>query len=232
MLDQLNAVIEDASRDEHDQVLVLTGAGGAFCSGMDITSRRADNAGEVRPHHLVRMRELNRLIVNLQRMPKPTIAKVDGVAAGAGCNMALACDLVVASDRARFSEIFVRRGLCIDGGGSWLLPRLVGMQRAKELTFLGDFVEGERAERIGLVNRVVPVEELDTVVADLARRLLAGPPLAIRASKALLANSFSVAIEDALDAEAFAQSVCFATDDTREAMAAFREKRDPKFVGR
>ena len=178
-------------------MLVLTGAGGAFCSGMDITSRGADDASKARPHHLVRMRELNRLIVNLQRMPKPTIAKVDGVAAGAGCNMALACDLVVASDRAKFSEIFVRRGLCIDGGGSWLLPRLVGMQRAKELTFLGDFVEGERAERIGLVNRVVPVDELDAVVADLARRLLAGPPLAIRASKALLANSFSVTIEDA-----------------------------------
>jgi enoyl-CoA hydratase/carnithine racemase len=207
---------------------VLTGAGGAFCSGMDLAP---GNASGIKTHRIVRLQELSRLIVTIHRMPKPTVAKVDGVAVGAGCNIALACDLVIASERARFSEIFVHRGLTVDGGGSWNLPRLVGLRRAKELVFLGEFVEGIAAERIGLVNRVVPLDELDAIVNDWARRLAAGPPIALRVSKALLNNSMSVTLEEALDAEAASQALCFSTEDFKEAMAAYTEKRSPEFDG-
>lgn len=228
MLSELGATVDEVTERTDDRVLVLGGAGGAFCSGLDLAS--GDSAGP-QPHRLLRMRKLSNLILALHRMPKPTIAKVDGVAAGAGCNIALACDLVVASDRARFSEIFIRRGLTVDGGGSWLLPRLVGLHKAKELVLLGDFVSGADAERIGLINRVVPVDDLDEAVGDWAKKLSAGPPLALQISKALLNTSFSVSMDEALDAEASGQSVCFATEDAREALDAFKEKRPPKFAG-
>ncbi|MGA0174930.1 MAG: enoyl-CoA hydratase-related protein, partial [Phycisphaerales bacterium] len=160
------------------------------------------------------------------------VAKVRGVAAGAGLNMALACDMVIAAEGARFSEIFARRGLVVDFGGSWLLPRLVGMHRAKELVLLADIIDAAEADRIGLVNRVVPEAELDAVVASIAARLAAGPPIALAMSKRLLNNSFDVTLEQALDDEGLAQTVTFSTEDVAEAMGAFIDKRDPVFRGR
>ncbi|HAB57394.1 MAG TPA: enoyl-CoA hydratase, partial [Acidimicrobiaceae bacterium] len=164
-------------------------------------------------------------------LPKPTIARVDGVAAGAGLNMALACDFVLASDRSRFSEIFARRGLNIDFGGSFILPRIVGMQKAKELVLLADILDADRAQEMGLVNRVVPQSELDTVVEEFVSKLTAGPPIALATSKKLLNQSFTSTLEEALEAEGMGQAYQFTTDDTVEAMMAFIEKRDPHFKG-
>jgi 2-(1,2-epoxy-1,2-dihydrophenyl)acetyl-CoA isomerase len=168
----------------------------------------------------------------LHRLPKPTIAKVNGVAAGAGCNLAFGCDLIVASDEARFSEIFARRGLSIDFGGSWLLPRLVGLHRAKELALFADILSAKEALDMGLVNRVVPAVDLDDFVDTWARQLAAGPPIALSMTKSLLNQSFEVSMAQALEDEGRCQTINFSTADTAEALSAFIEKRDPKFQGR
>ena len=146
--------------------------------------------------------------------------------------MALGCDLVVASDNARFSEIFSRRGLSIDFGGSWLLPRIVGMHRAKELALFADIIDAAEAQRIGLVNRVVADAEIDEFVAAWATRLAAGPPIALAMTKRMLDNSLQVTLEEALDDEGVAQTVNLTTADTAEALQAFIEKREPRFEGR
>ncbi len=154
------------------------------------------------------------------------------MAAGVGMNLALGCDLVVASDRARFSEIFARRGLSLDGGGSWLLPRLVGLHKAKELALFADVISADEALQLGLVNRVVPVDELDALVEEWATRLAAGPPIALAMTKRMLNRAFEQSFEQALDDEARSQTVNFGTRDTVEAIAAFLQKRDPTFEGR
>ncbi|MBJ7513870.1 MAG: enoyl-CoA hydratase/isomerase family protein, partial [Acidimicrobiia bacterium] len=155
-----------------------------------------------------------------------------GVAAGAGLNLALGCDLVIASDQARFSEIFSKRGLSIDFGGSWILPRLIGLHRAKELVFLADIIDATEAERIGLVNRVVPHDDFRAAVTTLADRLAALPPIQVSNSKRMLNQSFSVSMAEALEMEGISQSLSFATRDTVEAIMAFMQKREPKFEGR
>ena len=208
------------------RVLVVTGAGGDFCAGADLSG----GADERRPP-MVDMTEVNEACLALHRLPVPTIARVDGVAVGAGMNLALACDFVVASARARFSEIFVRRGLSVDFGGSWVLPRLVGLHRAKELVLLGDIIDAATAHEWGLVREVVEVDALDAAVAALAGRLAAGPPIAMRQSKRMLTDSFEASLERALEDEARSQQINFATADTVEAGAAFLEKRDPVFRG-
>jgi 2-(1,2-epoxy-1,2-dihydrophenyl)acetyl-CoA isomerase len=178
------------------------------------------------------MRHVGDVCLALYRLPQPAIAKVRGVAVGAGMNMALICDLVVADETARFSEIFARRGMSIDFGGSWVLPRRIGLHRAKELALLADIIGARDAEALGLVNRVVADTELDDFVADWARRLGAGPPIALAQTKRLLNNSVGVTLEQALDDESAAQSVNLTTADTREAMQAFLDKRAPTFLGR
>lgn len=178
------------------------------------------------------MREVTGVVMALARLPQPTIAKVRGVAVGVGCNIAFGCDLVVASETARFSQIFSKRGMSLDGGGSWLLPRRVGMHRAKELAFFADIISAAEADRLGLVNRVLPDTEVDAFVADWVQRLLALPPIALAQSKRLLNNSMNVTLEEALDDEGVAQTVNFSTKDTPEAIAAWIEKRNPVFKGR
>jgi len=228
MWEELLATFSDAATDPDVRVVVVTGAGGAFCSGADLAPGDRDSG----KHQLSRMRDVADVCIRLHRMPKPVIAKVGGVAAGAGCNLALGCDLIVASEDARFSEIFARRGLSIDFGGSWLLPRLVGLHKAKELALFAEVISAAEAERLGIVNRVVPAAELDAFVDDWARRLAAGPPLALSMTKRLLNDSLSMSMDEALEAEGMAQTVNFGTADTMEAMAAFVEKRDPRFSGR
>lgn len=227
---ELGRIFEELGFRDDIRCVVLTGAGEDFCSGADVGGKAREESAE-RPHQLQAMRHVGNACRQLYEMPKVTIARVDGVAAGAGLNLALSCDLVLASDRSRFSEIFARRGLNVDFGGSFLLPRIVGMQRAKELVLLADIYNAAEAAEMGLVNRVVPQAELDDLVADWARRAAAGPPRAIAVSKALLNRSFSSTLTDALDAEGLGQTFQFYTDDVAEAMAAFVEKRDPKFTG-
>jgi 2-(1,2-epoxy-1,2-dihydrophenyl)acetyl-CoA isomerase len=227
MWGELTAIIREVGQSATDRVLVITGSGDSFCAGADLSGEMVH--GE---HHLARMHYINLLPLALHACPKPTIAKVNGVAAGAGLNLALGCDLIVCSSDARFSEIFAKRGLTVDLGGTWLLPRLIGIHRAKELALFGDIISAAEAERIGLVNRVVRANELDAVVDDWAGRLASGPPLALQMSKQLLNAALSSSLQEALNAEAMAQSVNFGSDDTREAIAAFFQKRGPVFKGR
>ncbi len=223
---ELEDCFTEVTHRTEDRVLVLTGAGSSFCSGADLSTAGSFD----RPLSL--MRHLADAALALHRLPKPTIAKVHGVAAGAGCNLALGCDLIVASDEARFTEIFARRGLSLDCGGSWLLPRLVGLHRAKELAFLADIISAKEALDLGLVNRVLPEPELDDFVDAWARRLADGPPIALSLTKSLLNQSFEVSMAKALDDEGRSQVVNFSTADTAEALAAFVERREPRFEGR
>jgi 2-(1,2-epoxy-1,2-dihydrophenyl)acetyl-CoA isomerase len=174
---------------------------------------------------------LGDLALALHRLPKPTIAKVHGVAAGMGASLALGCDLILASEDASFAQIFVRRGLALDTGATWLLPRLVGLHKAKELAFFGDLVSAADAATIGIVNRVVPAAELDAVTAAWARRLAAQPPIALSLTKMGLNASSALSMADALEHEAVAQNVCFQTRDLTEAMTAYVERRDPVYRG-
>jgi len=157
---------------------------------------------------------------------------VDGFAVGAGLSLALGCDLIVCSDRAKLSMIFSRRGLVLDNGASWLLPRLVGMAKAKEIALFGGMWSGEEAAAMGLVNRVMSLDELDGFVDDWASTLAAGPPLALSMTKTLLHASSMASMEQAVEDEARCQALNFSTQDTAEAMAAFAEKRDAVFIGR
>jgi 2-(1,2-epoxy-1,2-dihydrophenyl)acetyl-CoA isomerase len=230
---ELIAVFGEVQDDPAARVLVLTGAGDGFCSGADLTD--PGTATEMQSGiggSLRQMRVVGRCALRLHELTVPTIAAVNGVAAGAGCNLALGCDLVVASDRARFSEIFARRGLSVDFGGSWILPRLVGLHRAKELVFLAEVIDAAEAERVGIVNRVVRHDDLDAEVRDLADRLAALPPVQLSVSKRLLNQSFSVSMPEALELEDVAQVMNFQSADTAEAVVAFVEKRAPSFTGR
>jgi enoyl-CoA hydratase/carnithine racemase len=228
MWEELARIFHEVSHRADDRVLVVTGAGTAFCSGADLGSGTGVSERSAIDH----MRIVGEAAMALHRVPKPTIARVDGVAAGAGLNLALGCDLVAASDRSRFSEIFARRGLSVDFGGSWLLPRLVGLHKAKELVLLADILNASEAAEAGLVNRVVPANELDSLVASWVERLVAGPPIALSLSKQLLNKSFETSMDQAVEAEAQAQAVNSSSADAREARAAFQEKREPRFEGR
>ncbi|CAN5726039.1 enoyl-CoA hydratase [soil metagenome] len=229
MTRELKAVLTEVSASAEDRVLVITGADGAFCSGADLGDRDGQTAAA---NSLAHMRDLHGPAQLLHDVPQPTLARINGVAAGAGLNLALGCDLTIASTEARFSQIFARRGLSTDFGGAWLLPRLIGLHRAKELALLADIVPAEEAHRLGLVNRVVPPEELDALVDDWASRLAAGPPIALTQTKRMLNRSFETAYEAQLEAESTAQSYNFSTADTVEALRAFSEKRPPEFHGR
>jgi enoyl-CoA hydratase/carnithine racemase len=209
------------------RVVVLTGAGEHFCAGADLSEPVAGAE-----HPIFAMSVLAQACLALHRMEVPTIARVDGSAFGAGANLALMCDFVVASDRARFGEVFVKLGLSLDFGGSWLLPRLIGLRKARELALLGEVIEAPEAAAIGLIHAAVPPAELDATAANLAHRLGAVAPVATRMTKRLLDNSSHVTIEQALEDEARAQAIAIATNDLAEAVTAFREKRDPIFTGR
>jgi 2-(1,2-epoxy-1,2-dihydrophenyl)acetyl-CoA isomerase len=225
MFQELEDTFRQLGGDFDVRAVVLTGAGGHFCSGLDLAGL------ETPANWLPWVRKVANTIQALYEIPKPVIAKVAGSAVGAGMNLALACDLVVAADDARFAELFTKRGISIDFGGSWLLPRIVGLQKAKELVFLADTLDAHEALAAGLVNRVVPLPELDDFVADWAARLAAGPPLALGTCKRLLNASFSSSFAEALENEATAQALNLQAADFGEGIKAFQEKRPPRFVG-
>jgi 2-(1,2-epoxy-1,2-dihydrophenyl)acetyl-CoA isomerase len=230
----LDRALAEVAEDPDDRALILTGAGGNFSAGADLSGNQTGKGltGRHRLQPIVQeMRIVGEIVMRLHRLPKPTLAKVDGVAVGVGLGLVLACDLVVASERARFSEIFARRGLALDGGNSWLLPRRVGLNKAKELAFFADMLDAKQAEALGLVNKVVPVDELDAVAEDWGRRLAAGPTLALGLSKRLLDASSTVSFEQALEEEARCQHVTYTSEDVREGIAAFLERREPRFRG-
>jgi 2-(1,2-epoxy-1,2-dihydrophenyl)acetyl-CoA isomerase len=227
---ELVAVLDEIEADPGARVVVLTGAGGHFCSGGDVKTMRdkRHTAAEGR----ARVELLNRMVLRLVDFPRPTIAMVDGYAVGAGSNLALCCDLIVASDRAKFGELFWKIGLVPDGGGTWLLPRVVGLARAKELIFTADIIDAAEAERIGLVNRVVPVADLEKTTRALAEKIAAGPPGVLRMAKHMVNRAATSDLAAALDLEAFSQGMAIAGDDHQEGLAAFFDKRSPNFTGR
>jgi 2-(1,2-epoxy-1,2-dihydrophenyl)acetyl-CoA isomerase len=234
MFEELTVAFREIAADPIQRVMVITGAGDGFCSGADLASAAAEDArGGPRGigASLASMRVVGQCALALHQIPQPTIAAVNGVAAGAGCNLALGCDLIIASEQARFSQIFVKRGLNIDFGGSWLLPRLVGMHKAKELALLADMLSAEEAAEVGFVNRVVPHDALMKEVGEIAERLVKLPPVPLMQTKKLLNQAFSVSLSEALEFEDTSQAMMFGTKDTAEAVLAFIEKRDPHFTG-
>tara|TARA_B100002051_G_scaffold44345_1_gene38777 strand:+ start:1632 stop:2414 length:783 start_codon:yes stop_codon:yes gene_type:complete len=230
MWDELQRTFIDLGYRDDVRAVIVTGAGDDFCSGADVSGMASRNEGP-RVHQLESMRKVGDCCLSLFNMPKVTIAKVPGVAVGAGMNLALCCDLVVASENARFSEIFAKRGLSVDFGGSFLLPRIVGLQRAKELVLLAEVLSAAEADRMGLINYVVPHDQLDNKALELAQKAVNGPPRALAMSKAMLNKSFANSLQDALDQEGTSQTVNFTTKDISEAMKAFQEKRPPRFSG-
>lgn len=203
MWDQLTDAFREVTQREEDRVLVLTGAGGDFCSGADVRVKLGPKHGEM--SHPELMEAVKRCVLALHELPVPTIAAVDGVAVGGGSNLAFACDFVVATRRARFSQIFVQRGLAVDTGGSWLLPRLVGLAVAKRMILTGEMLDASRAFELGLVSHVVEPEALDAEVAVLSDQLLALPAWTMAASKRLLLDAVGSTLAEALGAEAATQ---------------------------
>jgi 2-(1,2-epoxy-1,2-dihydrophenyl)acetyl-CoA isomerase len=230
MREALEAGLARLEADSSVRVLILRGAGEHFCAGGDVKLMQARPMTAAEGQ--ARVEAMNRAVRRLIDFRAPTLAMVDGFAVGAGCNLALACDLVVASERARFGEIFARLGLVPDGGGVYLLPRRVGLARAKELVFLADVVEAAAAERMGLVNWVVPAADLQARTLALARRIVEGPPRALAAAKTLLNRSLAVDVDTSLAWEALVQGVMIESEDHREGLQAFFEKRQPRFTGR
>jgi 2-(1,2-epoxy-1,2-dihydrophenyl)acetyl-CoA isomerase len=223
---ELVGALDDIENDPSARVVILTGAGGHFCAGGDVKSMQPGSAAA---DGRARVEALNRLVMRIVDFPRPVIAMVDGFAVGAGCNLALCCDLIVASDRAKFGEVFAKIGLVPDGGGSWLLARVVGLPRAKELIFTADIIDAAEASRIGLVSRVVPAAELATVTRALADRVAQGPPKVLAMAKHMLNRAASTDLESALDVEAFSQAIAITGDEHKEGLAAFFAKRPAKF---
>ena len=234
MLAELTEAVEDAAQDESVRCVVLTGAGRAFGSGQDLKTLSQGHASasggslKVSDH----LHKYHRVVLALREMPKPVIAAVRGVAAGISCNIALACDMRIASDDARFIEAFARIGLVPDGGGGYFLPRLVGVGKAMEMAMLADEVTGAEAERIGLVNRCVPEAEFDAVVSAFARRLANGPTRAYGLIKKEIYTSAESDLQTALRLEGELQDIAFETEDHRSAVLAFLQKRKPEYKGR
>ncbi len=230
MFDELRSAFDKVATDDEVRCVVVTGAGGAFCTGADLSD--PGNMVSTSFEFSDRMRNMNELVRAVIDCPKPTIAKVTGVAAGAGANLALGCDLIIASTEARFIQIFVKRGLVVDFGGSWTLTRLLPLNKAKELALLGDEISGEQADALGLLNRLCTPEEVDAVTKDLAHRIAALPPRTVQAIKANLNAAADQSLEETLADEQNTQSLIFTSEDTREAVIAFLEKREPRFTGR
>jgi 2-(1,2-epoxy-1,2-dihydrophenyl)acetyl-CoA isomerase len=231
--DDLLDAVSRASADPEVRVMIVTGAGKGFCAGGDVKAmNEAKEERRERPLLEKIAPSRDRTLLAMRDAPQPIIAAVNGAAAGAGMNLALGCDIRIASTAARFAQAFVRRGLHPDWGGTYFLPRVVGMAKACELIFTGDVIEAAEALRLGLVSQVVAPEELMPTAYALAGKIAAGPPLAIRLAKRALYHSVDSDLRSALEFETFAQNICSETEDAREGIRAFVEKRPPVFRGR
>ncbi|GAA2222298.1 2-(1,2-epoxy-1,2-dihydrophenyl)acetyl-CoA isomerase PaaG [Streptomyces amakusaensis] len=232
--ERIVALLDGANADPAVRAVVITASGRGFCAGADLRGSAAGPPAQRGTGEVARTvrRGAQRLIAAVLECEKPVIAAVNGTAAGIGAHLALACDLVVAAEGARFIEVFVRRGLVPDGGGAYLLPRLIGPARAKELMFFGDALTAAEAERIGLVNRVVADGELERTAREWAERLARGPTRALALTKQLVNASLESDRATAFAAEAAAQEINMSTRDAREGVASFVERRSPSFEGR
>jgi 2-(1,2-epoxy-1,2-dihydrophenyl)acetyl-CoA isomerase len=235
MMADLERLLGQIETDASVRAVILTGMGRAFSSGGD---QKRVQGSAVPPRFFDGdlggsvIERLNRCVLRLQRLPKPVISSINGVAVGAGCNIALATDLRLAADTARFGEVFTLRGLVPDGGGTYFLPRLVGTAKAMELILLADIIDAEEARQIGLVNRVVPADTLQAETYKWAERLAQGPTLAYGLAKTALYQGLDMSLEDVLNMEAHHQAIAGRSQDRQEGAAAFRDKRQPRFIGR
>lgn len=228
MISEILDAVKKAADDEEVRVLILTGGGRAFCFGADISAfqQRETPSAPLAFNLLPKAQEIIRALIY---MHKPTIAALNGFATGLGLDLALACDLRIAAERAKLGAAFITMGLVPDGGGTFFLPRLVGLAKAAELIFTGEAISAAEAERIGLINRVVPAPDLEKYVRELALKLANGPWPALSLAKRLLWKNLQANIDEALLAEAESQKICLESRDHREAVQAYLEKREPVF---
>lgn len=235
---EMDAVLTEVARDRDARVLIITGAGKAFCSGADVAYLMS--LGEQHALHQTTMEEMIRgdgnvltTVLKIRNLPKPVIAAVNGIAAGGGLALSLACDIRLASEAARFNMIFTKRGVIPESGSTYTLPRLVGTARALELIFTAETIDAAEAERIGLVNRVVPADQLMTAAKELAGKMAQNSPLALGFAKAAIYKGIAETdIAAQMDYEAYIENVLMGTDDFREGVKSFMEGRPPEFKGR
>jgi enoyl-CoA hydratase/carnithine racemase len=231
--DDLHDAVTRSAADPDVRVMIVTGAGKGFCAGGDVKAMNEAKEGRrERPFMEKIAPGRDRTLLAMREAPQPIIAAVNGAAAGAGMNLALACDIRLASSAARFSQAFVKRGLHPDWGGTYFLPRIVGMAKACELIFTGALIDAAEALRLGIVSQVLAPEELLPAAQTLARAIAAGPPIAIRLAKRGLYRNAESDLRTALEYETFAQNACFETEDATEGIRAFVDKRPPVFRGR
>jgi len=230
MRTEVHRIATELKNDESVKVLIITGAGDAFSVGADAGELTADYSGSIEPYVL--KRPFGWWMLPVHHFPKPTIAAIPGITAGTTYGLALSCDFRIASEKARFSMVFIRRGLVPDGGSSYFLPRIVGPSKAMELMMLGDTIDAREAERLGIVSKVVPHNELMNTTIEFASRLASGPAVAIDLIKRGVHKSLNNDLESQLDYETLAQRICFQTEDFKEGMTSFLEKRKPEFKGR
>ena len=226
------AIVDCASRDDV-RVIVITGAGRGFCSGGDVKAMNERNNAGTGTHLEEKMAPArDQAVLAMRDSPKPIIAAVNGAAAGAGMNIALACDIRIASNNAKFGQTFAKRGLHPDWGGTYFLPRVVGMSKACELIFTGKMIDAQEALRLGIVSDLVEPDELMNAVRTLAGEIAAGPPIAIRLARRAMYRNMDCELREALEFETHAQNICRESEDSKEGVKAFVEKRSPEFKGR
>ncbi|OPX37711.1 MAG: hypothetical protein B1H11_05555 [Desulfobacteraceae bacterium 4484_190.1] len=221
--------LQTLSEDDEVRVVILIGSGNAFCAGGDLRELRHKMKIEQARKYVL---HVSRVILAIQKMEKPVIAAVNGAAMGAGFSIVMACDLVVASETARFSQSFVHVGLIPDLGGTYFTPRVFGLQRAKEFAFTGKILSSNEIARLGLINQIVSPEELENKAIELAHQIVEGPPLALELTKKLLNQSWNPNLEEMIELEAQYQAACMQSEDHMKGIRAFYEKRKAKFKGR
>lgn len=231
MRQEIVEVLNFVATDPEVRVVVITGAGKAFCTGGDVGEFASGTTKALSDKASSQRHAMGKAVLAIQAMEKPVVASVNGIAAGGGCNLALACDIRIASDKARFAQVFTRRGVHPDWGGIYLLPRLVGYAKAAELIFTADTIDAQEALRIGLVNRLVPHDELPAATGELAARIAKNAPIPIAFAKRGLQNFPKWDLAQALDYESYALSVTLKSQDIIEGFSAFLEKREPAFKG-
>lgn len=235
---EMDAVVTEVAKDRDARVLIITGAGKAFCTGADVAYLMS--LGETHALHQTTMEEMIRgdnniltTVLKIRSLPKPVIAAVNGTAAGGGLALALACDIRIASETARFNMIFTKRGVIPESGSTMTLPKLVGTAKALELVFTAESIDGKEAERIGMVNRVVPADQLMAVAKEMAAKIAQNSPLALGFAKAAIYRGASETdLAAQMDYEAYVESVLFNTEDFQEGVKSFLEGRPPKFKGK